>query len=392
MILRRPRLALSLVLALVLAGAPAHAQPGSVTIPFDFIENRVVLQLKLDGKGPFAFVLDSGASYMIAPQVVTALGLTPTGSFTIGGTGPNRVQASRVRIASVSLGPITMNDQTFTVTDFDEIRRASGLEALDGLIGSELFRSYVVRIDYRAHLLTLTTPSRFAYHGRGEILPCVLAGGTPRVEASLDGIAGAFTVDTGDRMDVTFMEPVIEREHLLDRYVPRVETITGWGFGGAVPGYIARAHDLRLGSLDVREPLLRLPTVNGGFFTSHRLTGSIGTGVIDRFTVTFDYAHRRLIFEDPDADQPTTYDRSGLWLNQGQGDFEVAAVAPQSPADQAGIAVGDRIIAVNGLPASSLSLAQVREWLRSQPGTRVLLTVEHRGRPTELAVTLRDLV
>jgi len=384
-------LALWLVLTLVAPAAPARAA-SAVTIPFDFVDNRVVVHLKLDGKGPYAFVLDSGAGFTIAPQVVAALGLTSSDSFSIGGTGPARVRASRVKIATLTLGAVTMRDQTFTVLDMDDIRKASALPAFDGLIGSELFSRYVVRIDYRAHVLTLTDPAQYAYRGTGTIVPFVFGGGIPRVDATLDGIAGSFTIDTGDRMDVTFMEPVIAREHLLEHYSPRVETITGWGIGGAVTGYIARARDLRMGALDVRDPLLRLPTVKAGFFTSRRLTGSIGTGVTDRFTVTFDYSRKRLIFEDPASNGSNAYDRSGLWLNQGTDGFDVAAVAPQSPAAVAGISAGDRVIAVNGIPAREIPLADVRTWLRAEPGTRVTVTLERAGGLTEVPLTLQDLV
>ncbi|HXP94809.1 MAG TPA: aspartyl protease family protein [Candidatus Binatia bacterium] len=382
--------ALWLVLMIAAIWAPARA--AVVTIPFDFIDSRIVVHLKLNGKGPYAFVLDSGASYTVAPQTVTALGLRSTGSFSIGGTGAGRARASRVKIASVALGPITMSDQSFTVVDLDDIRKASALPAFDGLIGTELFARYVVRIDYRAHVLTLTDPAHYVYHGAGTIVPIVFADGIPRVAASLDGIAGTFTVDTGDRLAVTFMEPVIAREHLLERYSPRIEAITGWGIGGAVPGYVARAHDLHVGALDVKDPLLRLPTVAGGFFTSRRLTGSIGTGVTDRFTLTFDYERKRLIFEDPAPDGRDPYDRSGLWLNQGGDGFEVASVAPQSPAAAAGIATGDRVVAVNGIPAHEISLADVRLWLRADPGTRVTFTVDRAGARTDVPLTLQDLV
>lgn len=389
--MRQTWFALCLGLAILARPVPAPAA-SAVTVPFDFVDNRIVVHLRLDGQGPFAFVLDSGASYSLSPQVVARLGLATDGSFTISGTGAGRAHASRVRVARVGLGPIVMRDQTFMVFDFDGIRKSSALPELDGLIGSELLSRYVVRIDYRAGTLTLIDPAQYVYAGAGDVLPISFAGTTPRVEASLDGIEGTFTIDTGDRMDVTLMEPVIERDHLLERYSPRVATITGWGIGGAVPGYVARAHDLELGTIDVKDPLLRLPTVSGGFFASHRLTGSIGTGVTDRFTVTFDYAHRRMILEDPAPDGRDAYDRSGLWLNQAAAGFDVAAVAPESPADQAGITAGERIVAVNGTPAEALSLASVRALLRGDPGTRVVLTVAGAERAGDVTVTLADLV
>ena len=371
--------------------SPAQAAPG-ISVPFDFVDSRVVVHLKLDGKGPYAFVLDSGAGFTIAPQVVAALGLTSNDAFSIGGDGPalgpRKPRPDRYADARPD------HDARSDLYRFGHGRHPQGerAPAFDGLIGSELFSRYVVRIDYRTHVLTLTDPAQYAYRGAGTIVPIAFAGGIPRVDAAVDGIAGSFTIDTGDRMDVTFMEPVIAREHLLEQYSPRIETITGWGIGGAVPGFVARAHELRMGALDVKDPLLRLPTVKGGFFTSRRLTGSIGTGVTDRFTLTFDYSRKRLIFENPASGERNSYDRSGLWLNQAPDGFDVAAVAPQSPAAAAGISAGDRVVAVNGIPAREIPLADVRTWLRADPGTRVTVTLDRAGARTDVPLTLQDLV
>lgn len=378
------------------APAPAYGLAGgatTATVPFSFVDRRIAVQALVDGRGPFTFVLDSGAGNTMSARLAAELGLQNERRIRIGGTGAARVPATVARVASLELGGVRMTNQRFIVVDMSEIRKATALPSFDGLIGSELLAHFVVRVDYRTQTLTVTLPSAFSYHGAGTVVPVTLRAGMPFVAASVDGIAGRFLLDTGDRMDVTLMEPIIAKDALLARYAPRVATITGWGIGGAVPGYVARAHDVRIGGLDVADPLLRLPTVAGGFFTSSHLTGSIGTGVTDRYTLTFDYPRNRLIFEDPAPPRRDAYDRSGLWLNQGDGAFDVAAVADGSPAERAGILEGDRIVAVDGTEAAALTLAGVRKRLRGLPGTQVVLTVAHGGDPpNDVPLTLEDLV
>ena len=64
-----------------------------------------------------------------------------------------------------------------------------------------------------------------------------------------------------------------------------------------------------------------------------------------------------------------------------------------APSDQAGLKSGDVVVAVDGKPASSLKLYDVRKQLRDEaPGTIVRFTVRRGGEQKDLAITLRDLI
>jgi S1-C subfamily serine protease len=92
----------------------------------------------------------------------------------------------------------------------------------------------------------------------------------------------------------------------------------------------------------------------------------------------------------PDLD---AFDRSGLWINEADDGFKVFDVSKGSPAEQAGLAKDDVITAVNGKPASSLKLADVRQMLRDEPpGTAVTLAVKRGDDTRNVTFTLRDLI
>jgi C-terminal processing protease CtpA/Prc len=131
-----------------------------------------------------------------------------------------------------------------------------------------------------------------------------------------------------------------------------------------------------------------------GAFADRYTGGNIGGGVLKRFTVTFDYANKVMILE-PNADfaEPEQYDRSGMWIQRKGLSFEVLDVVPGGAADDAGIGVGDRIDAIDGVPVSELDLPEVRaQFRRSAPGTVFELSVDSDGDRTTARVVLKDML
>jgi S1-C subfamily serine protease len=68
-------------------------------------------------------------------------------------------------------------------------------------------------------------------------------------------------------------------------------------------------------------------------------------------------------------------------------------VTQGAPAEVAGLKKGDVITAVDGKPASSIKLYELRRRLRNEAaGTVVDFTVSRAGETAEIQVTLKDLI
>lgn len=117
--------------------------------------------------------------------------------------------------------------------------------------------------------------------------------------------------------------------------------------------------------------------------------------MLKRFVVTFDY-NNRIMYLKPrpgPVDDTNTYDRAGVWINVAGTGFKVISVTKGAPAEQAGLAAGDQITAVDGVPAATAKLAELRKKLRTAaPGTVVSFTVNRNGVAKDIRVTLRDLI
>lgn|SRR5262245_35853844 len=116
----------------------------------------LVVDVKVNGAGPFAFVLDTGASFsVITPRTAKAVGITPTGeSPTAIGAG-GRIEAGLCRLETFKLGAHLVRNLDVALMSLDEVEKPLGLR-IGGLIGYNFLRQYVVTIDYPAKRLHLT--------------------------------------------------------------------------------------------------------------------------------------------------------------------------------------------------------------------------------------------
>lgn len=168
----RPML-LSLSLAALLAQVPAcpltqgprgvtyPADPEAGEIAFRFEgpgEAALMVPVEINGAGPFAFVLDTGATLTCVDQaLVDSLGLPAqrgavgTGA-TVGGTGAVRL----VRLDSLRLGGAAAQDLPACVLDLAHIGDV-GVQ-VDGLLGLNFLRRFDLALDFRRNVLTLAEP------------------------------------------------------------------------------------------------------------------------------------------------------------------------------------------------------------------------------------------
>lgn len=365
----------------------------STSVPFELLNNHIYLNVRLNGKGPYRLLCDTGGVNVITPELARELGVTSEGAFEGRGAGEKSEAFGITKVAKVEIGDATIANQMFAVFPLGPFSAVEGVPQF-GLVGYEVFKRFVARVDYGNGLLTLWLPAAFTHKGTGTVVPFVFNEHIPQVEGSIDGFPGKFDIDTGARGSVTILAPFAEKNHLKDHFGTVVPAMTGWGVGGPTRGLLARAKVLKLGGVEVDAPTVDLSQQKEGAFTDPYVAGNVGAGVLKRFNVTFDYGHQRIIFEpNANAARPDTCDRAGMWINRASDGFEVVDVVAGGPAEAADVRVGYRIAAIDGTAVEKLSLPAVRERFRSEPvGTAVKLTLLAGGERREVTLVLRDLV
>lgn len=165
-----------------------------ITLPARITPQGIVIRAQVNGRG-LDFVVDSGASGLfIDPGVAHQLGLTPFGKSreTIGG---GDVDEGLVRIPSMNIGSLGMNDVVFTTTPYAE---KIGDSKAVGLMGFDFISSGILEVNFQSGAVNVYPRAAFNPQALGlRGVPAQLDDGVPRVAASMEGVPGNFLVDTG---------------------------------------------------------------------------------------------------------------------------------------------------------------------------------------------------
>jgi len=361
------------------------------TFPFHLYNNHIYADVQVNGKGPYQFIFDTGGMNLLTPPLVASLGLKSEGAMQGGGAGSGHMDVGMTKVSSLSLGNAQVKDQVFLVMPLNAMSNIEGV-GMPGMVGFETFRRFVTVVDYGKGTITLIKPDKFDPKDSGTPVKFAFNGNGVDAPATYNGVPGVFTIDTGSRASLTLNGP-FAKEHGFDK--GRVDAVTGWGVGGPTRSVAVRGGDLKLGGFDIKGPVVEVSTDKGGAFAGKNESGNIGAGILKRFIVTLDYEHQTMYVKPvtvPVADLDT-FDRSGMWINEDDAGYKVVDVTKGAPAEQAGLKAGDEIVAVDGKPAKSIPVYEMRKRLRDEaPGTVVKFAVKRGSETKDVSVKLKDLI
>lgn len=364
-----------------LAASHSASLPHPVTIPFEY-DNRTIFVRTEVGRGSFWFVLDTGAGASLMDlDAARRAGIELGDSVGVVGAGRDTVQARLIRMGSAHLAGLESAEQPLLLAmPLGSLADVSGHE-FAGILGSNFIRRFVVEIDYTKHVLILRDTTQYEYHGHGAVLPLTFSSpGFPQVTARVidRGRAlppGAFTLDIGSGAALILHAPFVEQAGLLASARPTLPWVEGRGLGGDSDGLVGRVGALEIGPWRIDRPVTVFSRARSGAFTTRESQGNLGAAILEKFDVILDYPHGRVILEpNRRFAEPLEYNRSGLSLVSAGPQYRivrVAEVADRSPAAEAGLLPGDRIVSVDGRAAESTTLSRIRMTLQRETRCRI---------------------
>lgn len=371
----------------LLAAPIVHDHPGGVTaLPIDVRYRKLFINAALNGEAG-EFIFDTGSPTILSREFADRLGLETLGENTGTDAHGNQVTMQFVRLETLALAGVVFHDVPVLVFDFDGLDNGSCLIG-DGVIGSEIFAGLAWQIDTEAGEIRIAADAIAFADGPAEAATRLSDFGYPHapvIQYAIGEVSDNALFDTGSAAALALFEPVASAA-MRAGLIPADSIRTGFGSEGESAGGRGDAVALRRSLL------------NGLVLDGTRLDGLsaqsraqpptlLGAGMLNRFVVTLDYPGERfLLHRREQAASPSAF--AGFGLSVVGEQVEVTQLYEGSAAAQAGLALGDRVLAVDN---ASLSVspdnrcAQVR-YLAGEfdAASATQLTVQREGGTIEI--------
>jgi hypothetical protein len=283
----------------VLSILPAHglvAQDGGgfgssvmAQVPLQIRGSRAFVDVMVNGKGPFAFGWDTGASgrAWVTRALVDRLNLPIVDTLVVSdGSGVKGRNADAVRIDTIALGNLSLEHMIAPVLEGDPTRR--GGDEIYGILGFDFFREHVVTFDYPQRELRVVT-KRLAEPDGKRVLSYRLENGLPHIPIDIAGLGLDASIDSGN------IGGILLPLSLADR-IPLRAPLSRTGRVASVFNQFDLFRSELDGNVHIGEATIARPVL---FFSDLVRRPNIGRDVIRSFALTFDQANMRVQFQRP---------------------------------------------------------------------------------------------
>jgi hypothetical protein len=215
--------------------------------------------------------------------------MIPSGEGNVQGAGERTVKVQHLKNVRFELpGLITVHPEINTA-DLSGLANQGWGHPISGFFGYDFIRQFVMTIDYDNALLTLSDPETFEYYGSGQILPIDFMTNRPYIPGTIK-VPGVPATKALFMIDCTSSDGV-NHQVIKKSTGPLKQTQTGVGLGRPTQQVLGRVEYFELGKFIIRGA----PSVPLG--DEGETTGQIGSAILKRFKVIFNYSKSQLILE-----------------------------------------------------------------------------------------------
>jgi hypothetical protein len=257
------------------------------------ISSRLSVDVLVNGRGPYKFIVDSGAdSSAVGLRIAHDLEL-PLGSPAILNATTSRNLVDRVKVAELTMGPSVIHDLEVPALKEDDLG-GDGLVGIDALVRQRLlmdFEKKVIKVEdarkpYRGNPGDIVITAKLQ---RGQLILTEVRAGRIHLDA---------VIDTGSEVSIG---NIALRNQLLRRGRDRFWNVEATGVTGVtVPLQLASVGELELGSVTLRNVPIAFADVPPfkmfGLLDQPALL--LGTDVLETFRrVSLDFKARKVRFQ-----------------------------------------------------------------------------------------------
>lgn len=408
-------------------------------INFEMINNLIVLPLEINGS-KLTFVLDSGVSKPILFNLSDkdSIQINNVSEVTIRGLGDGEPMKALSSIGNAfKLGDAKNYNQDLYVVLDKEINFSTSLGIpVHGILGYDLFRDFVVEVNYAAQNIKLHNPALYKQPSskKAQTLPITIEKRKAYVEGTVlmkdeENVPVKLLVDTGSSDALwLFHQP----EKGLDIPEKNYEDYLGRGLSGNIFGKRTKVRGIKIGDFELKDAKAAFPYRESFGYIKNLgdRNGSVGGEILKRFNIIFDYQRGQVTLKkNANFRDPFQYNLAGIalqhnglrYIAESIADFTgvvrnddstfgnvqillenktrlslvpeiiVSGIRAGSPAAEAGLQEGDVILAVNGKKIHRYKLQEVLKMLNEREGKRVRVMIERFNQDMHFSFVLKKV-
>lgn len=406
-------------------------------IKFKLINNLIFIPMNVNGV-ELNFMLDSGISETLLFSLENKeVDFKNIEKITFKGLGETvSVEALKSIKNNIKIGEhfVDRSHTVFIVLDEDfNISQDIGIP-VNGIIGYYFFKNHPIEINYNKKTITVYKDnSKFPKRiNKYSDFPMSVELNKPYmyadVEMKHEKQSSKLLLDLGNT-DSVWLFPVLIKDFVYNR--PNIDDFLGRGFSGDIFGKRSRINSLSIGNFQLNKPIAAMPDE----FSIQHLNivkdrkGSIGSEILRRFSVIFDYPGKKVYFKpNQHLDDPFLIDGSGLEIKQdgliweqeqvkvetakknSAGNeinvldnsdkfqykfslkpiFVVSGTRKDSPAQKAGILKNDQIVTIDNKAAKEMTMSKIHSILKTDTSRKIKLEVKRNNLPIKVEFVLED--
>jgi predicted aspartyl protease len=286
------------------AGYSQNRSP-PVEVPFEFVANQIIVQVKIAGKGPYSMLFDTDTDPS-AIDLATAheLGLRlDARSFPASGGGAEANLVQLTRLPTVELGNVMAKEVPAGAIDLKQLAAKLG-RPIQGVLGYSFLKDRIVQIDYPASKIRFYAENPYPgiQNSANTVNKIAMAfrydGGVIIDSVFINGQKVKATLDTGSS-ETFALTPEAVAIIGLDEGAQDGQTAKSVGYNGEFESKSGVLRSVRIGRLSLESaPAAFWPKGSGHDKKNYQV--NIGNGFFRDYLMTFDFRGKMVVFEQPE--------------------------------------------------------------------------------------------